>query len=106
MSHGKSGETSSPDDLESRHGVINTGYTKGQMTQATGLRRRARRMPLHKDEGNESVTDCNQLKLKSPKDGKRYKTDVANTEQLLRIIQSMSPTPPESIRRCSFLNCI
>lgn len=28
-------------------------------------------------EGNESVTNCNQLKLVSPKDGKRYKTDVA-----------------------------
>ena len=41
-----------------------------------------------KEEGNESVTNCNQLKLKSPKDGKRYATDVANTEQLLRIIQS------------------
>ena len=45
-----------------------------------------------KDEGNQSVTDCNQLKLKSPRDGKRYKTDVANTEQLLRIIQSI-PSP-------------
>ena len=39
------------------------------------------------DEGNELVTNCNQLKLKSPKDGKRYKTDVASTEQLLWIIQ-------------------
>lgn len=45
-----------------------------------------------KKEGNESVTNCNQLKLKSPKDGKRYKTDVADTEQLLRIIQSI-PSP-------------
>lgn len=45
-----------------------------------------------KDEGNQSVTNCNQLKLKSPKDGKRYKTDVANTEQILRIIQSV-PSP-------------
>ena len=45
-----------------------------------------------KDEGNESVTNCNQLKLKSPKDGKKYKTDVADTEQLLRIIQSI-PSP-------------
>ena len=40
------------------------------------------------DEGNQLITSCNQLKLKSCKDGKRYKTDVANTEQLLRIIQS------------------
>ncbi|NDO18673.1 Bro-N domain-containing protein [Lachnospiraceae bacterium MD329] len=43
-------------------------------------------------EGNQSVTNCNQLKLKSPKDGKRYKTDVADTAQLLRIIQSI-PSP-------------
>ena len=43
-------------------------------------------------EGNESVTNCNQLKMVSPKDGKRYKTDVADTEQLFRIIQSI-PSP-------------
>ena len=40
-----------------------------------------------KDEGNETVTNCNALKLTAP-DGKKRKTDVANTEQLLRIIQS------------------
>ena len=34
-------------------------------------------------EGNESVTNCNQLKLIAS-DGKRYNTDVADTEQLLR----------------------
>lgn len=45
-----------------------------------------------KDEGAELVTNCNQLKLKSPKDGKRYLTDVADAEQLLRIIQSI-PSP-------------
>ncbi len=45
-----------------------------------------------KDEGSQLVTSCNQLKLKSPKDGKRYKTDVATTEQLLRLIQSI-PSP-------------
>ena len=43
-------------------------------------------------EGNESVTNCNQLKLVSPKDGKKYKTDVADTEQLFRLIQSI-PSP-------------
>ena len=42
-------------------------------------------------EGNESVTNCNQLKLIAS-DGKRYNTDVADTEQLLRIIQSI-PSP-------------
>ena len=42
-------------------------------------------------EGNESVTNCNQLKMESA-DGKFYKTDVADTEQLLRLIQSI-PSP-------------
>lgn len=45
-----------------------------------------------KDEGSQLVTDCNQLKMESPKDGKHYKTDVANTQQLFRIIQSI-PSP-------------
>lgn len=46
-----------------------------------------------KEEGaNELLTNCKQLKLKSPQDGKRYATDVADTEQLLRIIQSI-PSP-------------
>ena len=42
-------------------------------------------------EGNQSVTNCNQLKLQSS-DGKFYKSDVADTEQLFRIIQSV-PSP-------------
>ena len=37
-----------------------------------------------KKEGNQFTTNCSKLKLKSD-DGKNYKTDVANTEQLLRI---------------------
>ena len=46
-----------------------------------------------KEEGaDQLLTNCQQLKMKSPKDGKRYNTDVADTEQLLRIIQS-SPSP-------------
>ncbi len=44
-----------------------------------------------KEEGNETVTNCHQLKLKAT-DGKMRLTDVANTEQLLRIIQSI-PSP-------------
>ena len=42
-------------------------------------------------EGNETVTNCNQLKLKA-EDGKMRLTDVADTEQLFRIIQSI-PSP-------------
>ena len=45
-----------------------------------------------KKEGNESVTNCNQLKMVSPKDGKKYTTDVADMEQLFRLIQSI-PSP-------------
>lgn len=44
-----------------------------------------------KKEGNQSVTNCNQLKMPSS-DGKYYKTDVADTEQLFRLIQSI-PSP-------------
>jgi hypothetical protein len=44
-----------------------------------------------KKEGNESLTNCKQLKLVAA-DGKRYLTDVMNTEQVLRLIQSI-PSP-------------
>ncbi len=44
-----------------------------------------------KEEGNETVTNCHQLKMKAT-DGKMRLTDVADTEQLLRIIQSI-PSP-------------
>ena len=44
-----------------------------------------------KKEGSELTTKCSQLKMRSA-DGKRYATDVADTEQLLRIIQSI-PSP-------------
>lgn len=44
-----------------------------------------------KDEGNETVTNCNGLKMPAP-DGKMRMTDVADTEQLFRLIQSI-PSP-------------
>ena len=44
-----------------------------------------------KKEGNETVTNCNQLKMPAI-DGKMRLTDVADTEQLLRLIQSV-PSP-------------
>lgn len=44
-----------------------------------------------KDEGNETVTNCNGLKMQAP-DGKMRLTDVADSEQLLRLIQSI-PSP-------------
>lgn len=44
-----------------------------------------------KKEGSQLVTDCNQLRMQAA-DGKFYKTDVADTEQLFRLIQSI-PSP-------------
>jgi hypothetical protein len=44
-----------------------------------------------KKEGNETVTNCHGLKMTAP-DGKKRLTDVADTEQLLRLIQSI-PSP-------------
>lgn len=53
-----------------------------------------------KEEGaDQLLTNCQQLKLKSPKDGKRYKTDVADTERLLRIIQSIPSPKAEPFKR-------
>lgn len=45
-----------------------------------------------KKEGSELVTNCNRLKLRSPKDGKAYNTDVLDTKGVLRLVQSI-PSP-------------
>ncbi len=44
-----------------------------------------------KDEGNQTVTNCNGLKMQAP-DGKMRITDVADTAQIFRLIQSI-PSP-------------
>jgi len=51
-----------------------------------------------KEEGNQSVTNCNQLKLKSS-DGKYYKTDVVDIEGMFRIIESIPSKNAESIKQ-------
>ena len=50
-----------------------------------------------KSEGSELTTNCSQLKMKAA-DGKRRMTDVANTEQLLRIIQSIPSKKAEPFK--------
>ena len=50
-----------------------------------------------KKEGSQSVTNCNQLKLQTS-DGKKYLTDVANAETLLRLIQSIPSPKAEPIK--------
>ena len=50
-----------------------------------------------KEEGNETVTNCHGLKM-TAQDGKKRLTDVANTEQLLRIIQSIPSKKAEPFK--------
>lgn len=50
-----------------------------------------------KKEGSESVTKCNRLKLEAA-DGKKYLTDVANAETVLRLIQSIPSPKAEPIK--------
>lgn len=50
-----------------------------------------------KKEGSQSVTNCNRLKLPAA-DGKKYLTDVANPETLLRLIQSVPSPKAEPIK--------
>ena len=50
-----------------------------------------------KSEGNETVTNCNQLKLQA-EDGKNRLTDVANAEGILRIIQSIPSKKAEPFK--------
>ena len=51
-----------------------------------------------RDEGNETVTNCNALKLPAA-DGKRRLTDMADLEGILRIIQSIPSKKAEPIKR-------
>ncbi len=50
-----------------------------------------------KKEGSQSVTDCHRLKLEAA-DGKKYATDVADSETLLRIVQSVPSPKAEPIK--------
>lgn len=47
--------------------------------------------------GSQSVTNCNRLKLEAG-DGKKYLTDVANAETLLRLVQSIPSPKAEPIK--------
>ena len=51
-----------------------------------------------RDEGNESVTNCNALKIPAA-DGKKRMTDVADIEQLLRLIQSIPSKKAEPFKQ-------
>ena len=73
----------------------------GALTDQPDVRRAAKYWSVLttriKKENGQLTTICSQLKLKA-KDGKRYNTDVANTEQLLRIIQSIPSKKAEPFK--------
>lgn len=66
-----------------------------QSVDATGYWRKLKQRL--KEEGNETVTNCHALKMKAA-DGKKRLTDVADTEQLLRIIQSIPSKKAEPFK--------
>jgi cell filamentation protein len=71
----------------------------GQPTQRDASNYWAKLKQRQKEEGSEMLTNCQQLKLTAA-DGKKYLTDVADTEQLLRIIQSVPSKKAEPFKRC------
>ncbi len=70
--------------------IEQTDFKKAQSYWTT-LKNRLRK------EGNQSVTKCDRLKLLST-DGKFYKTDVADAETILRLIQSVPSKKAEPIK--------
>ena len=90
-----------PDQEEWYFSVVDVvGVLTGQSTQRGASNYWAKLKERLKAEGaDQLLTNCQQLKLRSPKDGKRYATDVATTEQLLRIIQSIPSPRAEPMKR-------
>src|SRR5258708_3701885 len=60
--------------------------------------------PDRLDEGNQTVTNCNALKMTAAA-GKQRMTDVADTEQLLRLIQSIPSPKAEPFSPCHAKEC-
>ena len=56
-----------------------------------------------KDEGNETVTNCHGLKLKT-QDGKNYNTDVVDIESMFRTIESIPSKNVEPIKGWLYIN--
>ena len=71
----------------------------GVLTESTDPRKYWNKLAERlRDEGSELVTICHQLKLEAP-DGKKYATDCANTEGILRIIQTIPSPKAEPFKR-------
>ena len=71
----------------------------GVLTESTDGRKYWNKLKQRlKAEGSESVTNCHQLKLLAA-DGKRYNTDVADMQGILRIVQSIPSKKVEPIKR-------
>ena len=77
------------------------GVLTDQPTQRSASNYWRKLKQLMKDEGNQLVTNCHQLKMKSA-DGKRYNTDVANTEQLFRTIVPQGKLAAHGVYKAHF----
>ena len=53
---------------------------------------------LREEGADQLLTNCQQLKMTSPKDGKKYKTDVMTVEQVLRLVQSIPSKKAEPFK--------
>ena len=72
--------------------IVNVCYVLTDSKDALTARKYWKKLKQRlKEEGNETVTNCHQLKMRAA-DGKMRLTDVADTEQLFRLIQSI-PSP-------------
>ena len=84
-----------PEEEEWYFSVVDVvGILSESTDPATYWRKMKQRM---REEGNETVTNCHGLKMRAA-DGKMRKTDAANTEQLLRIIQSIPSKKAEPFK--------
>jgi len=85
------------DDIEGWYiSIIDVVAVLTQSTNPTAYWRKLKQRL--KSEGNQTVTNCHGLKMRAA-DGKMRKTDVADTEQLFRLIQSIPSPKAEPLKQ-------
>ena len=86
------------DDVQEKY-FISVVDVVGVLTESVDGRKYWNKLKQRlQEEGNQTVTNCHQLKLTAA-DGKQRLTDVADTEQLLRIIQSIPSKKAEPFKQ-------
>ena len=86
-------------DKEEEKYYVSVVDVVGVLSQSTDGRKYWNKLKQRlREEGNQSVTNCHQLKLKAS-DGKYYKSDVVDIEGMFRIIESIPSKNAESIKQ-------